>query len=346
MSDNTTIMDINSYEDINKITNDTRYINIPIDKVDMKIIDYFLLNGTNYLYSDILNNKNGFIYTDYQNYKIGESLIDGIVSNIPSNLSMLEKVRYLYISLGKLVGFDINVLSGKNEVISFSTLTYLNNIWGALSKRKVTELSLVKIFAYLCSKIGVKCEIINSNINGNLANKVYLDNSFIVVNLAKDIANVKAGFATEYFDKYNNDKQIDKKILYIKDDYVDNYLDKLLKNIDYTSDDILYQILMLTEKVFDIKNIDSYELLMIYKKIFNKYCSNYDIKINNFYINDRNMKEHFIIFNYGDDYYSYNYSRKCFIKLDYDYLINNLKSKKIGLYLNEDFNIIKERVVL
>ena len=57
MSDNTTIMDINSYEDINKITNDTRYINIPIDKVDMKIIDYFLLNGTNYLYSDILNNK-------------------------------------------------------------------------------------------------------------------------------------------------------------------------------------------------------------------------------------------------------------------------------------------------
>ena len=68
--------------------------------------------------------------------------------------------------------------------------------------------------------------------------------------------------------------------------------------------------------------------------------------INNFYINDKDMKEHFIIFNYGDDYYSYNYNRKCFIKLDYDYLINNLKSKKIGLYLNEDFNIIKERVVL
>ena len=67
MSDNTTIMSINSYEDINKITNDTKYINIPIDKIDMKIIDYFLLNGTNYLYSDILNNKNGFIYTDYQN---------------------------------------------------------------------------------------------------------------------------------------------------------------------------------------------------------------------------------------------------------------------------------------
>ena len=35
MSDNTTIMSINYYEDINKITNDTKYINIPIDKIDM-----------------------------------------------------------------------------------------------------------------------------------------------------------------------------------------------------------------------------------------------------------------------------------------------------------------------
>ena len=69
-------------------------------------------------------------------FKQGELLIDSIIKNIPQNLSDIEKVRYIYITLGKELNIDINTLSSKNEILSLNNITNLNNIWGALSKKK------------------------------------------------------------------------------------------------------------------------------------------------------------------------------------------------------------------
>lgn len=340
------ILNIHDKEDIKKITEDIKYINISIDDVDMDAVNYFLDNGNNYSYSDSIGSKNGFIYVDYDMFNEGENILSSIINNIPDNLSEIEKVRYLYISLGKIVGFDINVSPNKNEVISLNTITYLNSVWGALAKRKVTNESLSKIFVYLCSRVGIKCEIISTSFNGELANKVYIDNTFIIVNLSKDIANIKGGFITEYFDKNNNDKEMDKKVLYIKDDYTDFYLDRIFNSINYSDKELLSEILMFTDKIFDISNIDSYELAIIYQKIFDRYVPNMNININNFYLKKDNGREHFMIINCNDDYYSYNYNKKCFIRLEYNYLIENIKNKKIGLYQDEKFDIVRERVVL
>lgn len=337
---------IHDINDINKLSKDIKYINLSIDNPNIEVIDYFLINGKDYSYTGTINDKSGYIYVDYDMFKEGEKIIDNIIDNMPSNLSNIEKVRYLYIALGRNVCFDINTLSNKNEVVSLSDITYINNIWGALSKRYVTKASLVKIFVYLCSRVCIKCEIVSNSINGNLSNKVYIDNTYIVVDLASDLANIKGGFITEHFDNLNNDKDIDKKILYIKENYADYYFDKIFKEINYTSDNLLYEILEITDKVILVDNIGSYELLNIYKKIFNKYCSDYNIMINNFYINNKEEKEHFLVFSYNKEYYSYNYSKRHFIRLEYDYLIENIKNKKIGLYLGEEFNLLKGRVTL
>ena len=48
-----------------------------------------------------------------------------------------------------------------------------------------------------------------------MANKIYINNTYIIVNLFEDIANIKAGLSTEHFDKYNNNIELDKKIKYI-----------------------------------------------------------------------------------------------------------------------------------
>ena len=38
--------------------------------------------------------------------------------------------------------------------------------------------------------------------------------------------NIQGGFITEYFDNYNDNIEVDKKIGYIKDDYMNNKLDR------------------------------------------------------------------------------------------------------------------------
>ena len=180
-----------------------------------------------------------------------------------------------------------------------NNITNLNNIWGALSKKSITRSSIVKILLYICSKIGIKSEVVSTDIKGNMANKIYINNTYIIVNLFEDIANIKAGFSTEHFDKYNNNIELDKKIKYINDNYTEYFLDKELKYINYNDDNLLLQILTITEKIININNIKPYELSIIYKKIFNKYFPNQKLKINNFYLRNNLEKEHFLVFDYN-----------------------------------------------
>lgn len=339
------IVGINSMSDIDKITNKTKYINLTIDKVDIKVIDYFLLNGKNYAYGDSIENKNGFIYINYDIFKNGESIIDDIVDNMPNKLNKLETIRYIYISLGKLFNVDINMLDNKNETISFNDISTINNIWGALVNKKVTDVTLGKIFMYILARVGIESELVSSSIKGNIANKINLDDDTLIVDLYNDICYIQGGFTTKYFDKYNDNKKMDKKILYVKDDYTDYYVDNALKGIDYTKDDMVSKILSLSEKFIDIDKIGVVELSKIYKDIFDKYCPNYDVKINNFYVYGTN-REHFIVISYGDKYYSFNYNKGCFVDISYDIIYNNLKNKKIDLYCDEDFEVNKKEVVL
>ena len=53
-------------------------------------------------------------------------------------------------------------------------------------------------------------------VNGNIGNKIYVDDSFLIVDLYNDLYNIQGGFSTKYFDKYNDNKDIDRKIFYIK----------------------------------------------------------------------------------------------------------------------------------
>ena len=102
-------------------------------------------------------------------FKNSENIINGIINNIPSNLSNIEKVRYLYIALGKILSADINTMDNKNEKISFSSVSIINNIWGSITNVvRLTSACISKLLMYLCSRIGNKSELINSDINGNI----------------------------------------------------------------------------------------------------------------------------------------------------------------------------------
>ena len=341
------IVNIKGMKDIDKINENTKYINIDVQEVGSDVIDYFLLNGMNYSYGDIISDRCGFIYASYDMFKIGESLIDSVIDSMPSNLSKLEMVRNIYVNLGKLLCMDINTMEDKNEMISFSKISTINNIWGALSSRRVNDVVISKIFMYVCARMGIKCELVSGSIKGGACCKVWTYDSFIVVDLFSDMYNIHGGFMTKYFDKYNDNKDMDRKINYIKDEYMDYYVDNVLKDMDYTKEDVLYEILSLTNKVINVGSIGPYELFKIYRDIFDKYVPNYDIGISNLFIdNGLDVKEHFIVFSYNDKYYSYNYNKGCFMEIEASVLSENIKSNRIGIYDDEDFDIRERSVIL
>ena len=210
MNNTNVIVSVNTMNDISNINNNTKYINLSIDSFNSDVINYFLEYGKGYSYTDTINNKNGFIYATYSMFKNSENIINGIINNIPSNLSNIEKVRYLYIALGKILSADINTMDNKNEKISFSSVSVINNIWGSITSGKTTSACISKLLMYLCSRIGIKSELINSDINGNIGNKIYVDDSFLIVDLYNDLYNIQGGFSTKYFDKYNDNKDIDR----------------------------------------------------------------------------------------------------------------------------------------
>ena len=336
MNNTKVIVSVNTIDDIKNITGNTKYVNISIDSYDENVINYFLENGSHYSYSDSISGNNGFIYATYDMFKKGEKIINNIIDNMPFNLNDIEKVRYLYVSLGS-----------KNEKISFSNISTINNIWGSILSGKTTSVCISKIFMYLCSRIGIKSELISSNINGSVGNKVYVDDTFLILDLYSDLYNVQGNFSTKYFDKYNDNVKLDEKIFYVNNNYTNNLINKELKEIDYTDEMLLEKILRVLERYLDINSIGVVELSKLCKDIFDKYCPNYDIRISNlFLIENMGGREHFIVINYNNRFYSYNYNKKCFVSMDYDTIYNNIKNNKIGVYDDEKFNFIDGRLVL
>lgn len=347
MNGDDVIISVNNIEDIKKITENTKYINIDILNVNVDVIDYFLLHGQRFLYSDIIDKKNGFLYCNYDTFKNGEQIIDNIIDNMPSNLNKLEMIRYLYISLGRLVCADINVINEKNNSISFDSVGIVNNLWSALVEKRVADISASKLFMYICSRCRIKCELISNSIKGSVSNKVYYDNLVLFVDLFNDIYNIQGQFITKYFDKFNIDRNMDKKIFYIEEDYSNSFFERMMKDVDYVDDSVIYKILSLSNAVFDVKRIGTFELSRIYSDIFSKYCPNCDVKINNFFVcKGINSREHFVVINYNNNFYSYNYVKNCFTSIDYEYLDNSLKKNKIGLYDGEEFNLFGKGYIL
>ena len=328
------IVQISDIKDLDKIKDDTKYLNLDITNLNHDIILYLKENGMNYLYSDKINNVLGYTYANYSDFIHAEEIIDLIYAKMPSNLSKLEIAKYLYVSLAKYVSFDINSDNEKNTMYNLNIISKVNNLWSSLAMGNISSKSVSKIYYYLCRRLLIDSDIVFNELNNEYQNTLIIDNQILKVDIFKDISYIKAKMKTRYFATYNEDIFLDKKIKYIKDKYNDYYLDKVLKNIDYTKNDCIKEILEKTQDIINVECITPNELRIIYDDIFNKYCPNYNIKINNLFLNSHG-KFHFIMISCKDSHYSYNYRKKTFVKVDNNDIINNINIGKIGLYLNE-----------
>ena len=142
---------VSNYMDVS--FENTFYTNVDMDCLELnsleiqKISEFknMILNNPNdyALFDDIFFNqipKMG-IYNKIKEIEVvggkGKKLaIDNIIQSMPSNLSNIEKIRYIYIYLGKMLCSDINIMEDKNEIISFSNISTINNIWGSIIRRR------------------------------------------------------------------------------------------------------------------------------------------------------------------------------------------------------------------
>lgn len=332
------ILNILSIDDVQKIENNsvTEYINIDIKHPNIDINNYLVENGFKYSYSDI----NGYIYVDYETFINGEKVLDDIIKNIPTNLNDLELCKYLYIKLAKTLKYDINIMTEKNDAFCFNDINTINNIWGALSNKKATNISYTKTFTYLCSLVGLNCEVIETNNYKYKKNKINLmvDNNpiTIICDITQDVPYIQGNFQTRFFGNYNDEYEMDKKIKYINNNYSDKIIEKVGQNINYSSDNILMELLLKTQNIIDVKNIGAVELGIIYEMIFNKYIPLNHISINNLYANNiYNNREHFILISDNLHHYCYNYKNETFLEINENDLLKNIKSERIGIYLKE-----------
>ena len=328
------ILSIHSIKDLDKITNDTKYINLDITNPNHDIIAYFMEYGENYMYSDIISDVMGYTYVNYDKFSKAENIIDMIYVNMPSNLTKLEMAKYLYISLAKCISSDINANQNKSEIYNLTLMSTINNLWGSLSEGTVTDISASKLYYYLCRRLDIDINIFVDEDNKHALTKLMIGKQTLVTDIYEDIPFIWCNMQTRHFATYNDDQVLDKRIRYLKNKYHDYYIDKALKDIDYTKPECVYTILDRTSDLIDVNSIKPVELSIIYSYLFNKYCPNYNIKINNLYLNDEH-KNHFIMISYNDQHYSYNYKQKNFVSIEDAEIIDNLNLGKIGLYKDE-----------
>ena len=326
------IVTLSTKDDLTKITEDTKYLAIDIDNPDYKLISYLRKNGHDYKYTSYTNGCVGYNFVSFSEFSYAEKIIDSIFANIPNRIDRISLAKYIYISLAKRISYNINSDKEKNELYNLPLLTIINNLWGSLALGDTSSYEASKIYYYLLRRLGFKATLETNDKETSV--KIIINNQILLTNIYNDIPYIWTNMQTKYFANYNDDESIDKKIKYLKTKYTDYYLDKTLKNIDYTNEDCVWQILNRTKDILKIDYLKPSCLCTIYKYIFDKYCPHYDIRINNLYLNTA-TKKHFILISYNGIHYSYNYKHKKFIPVLNSDLVSNINIGKIGLYSNE-----------
>ena len=143
---NSLVVSVSSMKDIEKIKENTKYINLDIMNPDLEVIYHLIDHGQKYSYSDLIDDQKGYIYVSHEIFKQAMLFILDIINHIPSTLSEIEIARYLYITIGKNIGYDINILPDKNETFNFKNINIINNLWGSINITKGTNQSFCKLY--------------------------------------------------------------------------------------------------------------------------------------------------------------------------------------------------------
>lgn len=238
-----------------------------------------------------------------------------------NNYTDIEKLRYIYLDLGKVMSFNTEFIYG-SEREKISIYKNISNNIEELNKnfeeKKVICKSLAYIIKYILNKVDIKTEI-NIDYSESISYKhvnniVTLYDEKYIIDLQQDLKNIQIHSNTEYFliDKFeyqtiskNQLKKIDEKIGYISDDnpYIEEYLYTIKKSLDENLkiDEKIEKILYLLNNYINTNNMGYYEIRSSYcslvKSLLNTKERNYVKFIDGYQIGIKNKYNLFIFVN-------------------------------------------------
>ena len=238
-----------------------------------------------------------------------------------ADYSELEKVRYVYIDLGKKMTFDLNFAFGDKymkEYIYKHCFYNLDDLNEFFKKKTIICKSLALLFQYIVKELGIKITSVNYiEINGynHVYNVITLkDDSVFAVDLQRDLENIQSHSKTKYFGMNvnnkdniindNNLKDVDLNIGYITIDnfYTDEYYYLMKPIVDSFSDlsSKISFILNNINQIDDYKNMNVSETRWYYLHTILLYLTekekNKKIIFDLYYVDDKKVKYTFAFF--------------------------------------------------
>ena len=183
---------------------------------------------------------------------IGQNIIPSInfiMSSLPDDITDLEKVRYIYINLGKLFSYDYRIIV--DESVASIPIDYTHNEIGRYKTcYQISEVLMILINGLIPS---CQAKLIERTIQGrhfakeHVATEVtFSDGLKIILDLTLDLANIQGGLKTKEFGFTTNSAgeydiislkecaEMDRKLGFIAEKYTDDYIDEFVEELSKT----------------------------------------------------------------------------------------------------------------
>lgn len=186
------------------------------------------------------------------NLEIGQNIIPSInyiITAMPDDITDIEKLRYIYINLGKLFSYDYRI------IVDESVIKEPLNFSKEFITRYKTCYQISEILTILINGTipGCKAKIIERTIPGRSFSKEHVavevttkDGLKLLLDLTLDLAHIQGGLKTKEFAFTTNETsdydiislrecaEMDKKLGFIVDKYTDDYIAEFLETIKKT----------------------------------------------------------------------------------------------------------------
>lgn len=194
-----------------------------------------------------------------------------ILKDMPENLNDLEKIRWIYIQLGKKYSYNDKYITTQSQEEKEKILKQHPE---EIFSDRVVCTSLSKMYENLLKEVGIQAETIFEN--GHAYNEFELNGERYFADLTHDLSNIKVGFSTQNFllkrkdnlyqidemQKFNDKiKKIDDKIGYTYNGIYTNEIVKRLKEEMQILEDESNEEGIKLRKELGINNLDEKDLL-------------------------------------------------------------------------------------